>query len=122
MLMLRCKVDIKLVFMQCKSYKSTLNGGSGGRHDCVQNPTIYIKTVALYVSFHKFLAKIVVSGTRFIRYDIFARLFIFYMSDLPHAELRSLRHRLKIYLYKSMPTMTSACACMCLSLFSNNFF
>ena len=102
MLMLRCKVDIKLVFMQCKSYKSTLNGGSGGRHDCVQNPTIYIKTVALYVSFHKLLAKIVVSGTRSIRYDIFARLFIFYMSDLPHAELRSLRHRLKIYLYKSM--------------------
>ena len=109
-------------------------GGAGGRHDFVQNrTTIYIKTVALYVSFHKLLAKIVVSGTRFIRYDIFvARLFIFYMSDFPHAELRSLRHRLKIYLYKSMPTiclgifesmpMTSACACMCLSLFSNNFF
>ena len=93
------------------------------RDDFVQNPTIYIKTVALHVSFHKLLAKIVVSGTRFIRYDIFvARLFIFYMSDLPHPELRSLRHRLKIYLYKSMPTMTSACACMCLSLFSNNFF
>ena len=40
--------------MEYKSYKSTLNGGgSKGKHDFVQNPTIYIKTVAFYVSFHK---------------------------------------------------------------------
>ena len=60
MLMLRCEVDITLLFMSYKPYKSTLNGGDGGRHDFVQNPTIDIKNVAFYVSFHKLLAKIVV--------------------------------------------------------------
>ena len=35
------------------------NGGSGGRHDFVQNPTIDLKNVAFCVSFHKLLAKIV---------------------------------------------------------------
>ena len=35
-------------------------GKGGGRHDFVHNPTIDIKNVAFYVSFHKLLAKIVV--------------------------------------------------------------
>ena len=36
-----------------------MNGGSGGRHDFAKNPTIDIKNVAIYVSFHKLLTKIV---------------------------------------------------------------